>query len=124
MNVEFIASVAVITPDPAAGRRLFIDTLGLPLSSNGDDEYVWTDKLDGARHFGVWPLSQAAQSCFGTDQWPADRTVPQMSIEFEQRSIEALHELEVEQTRSRLIRNDLQEIVVFQSKGFLNPPPV
>jgi catechol 2,3-dioxygenase-like lactoylglutathione lyase family enzyme len=91
VNVEFIASVAVITPDPAASRRLFIDTLGLPLSSNGDDEYVWTDKLDGARHFGVWPLSQAAQACFGTEQWPADRPVPQMSIEFEQPDLESLH---------------------------------
>jgi uncharacterized glyoxalase superfamily protein PhnB len=39
--------------------------------------------VDGTRHFGVWPLAQAAQACFGSDEWPADVTVPQASIEFE-----------------------------------------
>jgi catechol 2,3-dioxygenase-like lactoylglutathione lyase family enzyme len=90
VNVQFIASVAVITPDPAASRSLYVDTLGLPLASQSGDEYIWTDKLDGAKHFGVWPLSQAAQACFGTDEWPADRPVPQMSIEFEQPDVEAV----------------------------------
>jgi uncharacterized glyoxalase superfamily protein PhnB len=28
-------------------------------------------------------LTQAAQSCFGTDTWPADRPIPQASVEFE-----------------------------------------
>ena len=37
----------------------------------------------GAKHFGVWPLAQAAQACFGTPEWPSERTVPQASIEFE-----------------------------------------
>ena len=31
---------------------------------------------------GIWPLSQAAEACFGTPQWPAERPVPQVSIEF------------------------------------------
>ena len=83
MKIEFIASVAVVTPDPPVSRRLYVDTLGLPLESQSDDEYVWTDKLDGAKHFGVWPLSQAAEACFGTSEWPAGRPVPQASIEFE-----------------------------------------
>ena len=83
MKIEFIASVAVVTPDPPVSRRLYVDTLGLPLESQSDDEYVWTDKLDGAKHFGVWPLSQAAEACFGTSEWPDARPVPQASIEFE-----------------------------------------
>ncbi|MHB8341696.1 MAG: hypothetical protein ACYDB7_11060, partial [Mycobacteriales bacterium] len=29
------------------------------------------------------PLSQAARARFGTDQWPAERPVPQVSIEFD-----------------------------------------
>jgi catechol 2,3-dioxygenase-like lactoylglutathione lyase family enzyme len=91
VKVEFIASVAAIAPDPATSRRLYVDTLGLPLESHGDDQYIWTEKLDGARHFGVWPLSQAAQACFGTSDWPADRPVPQSSIEFELADMEALH---------------------------------
>ena len=31
----------------------------------------------------MWPLAQAAEACFGTSEWPADRPVPQVSIEFE-----------------------------------------
>ena len=90
VNVECIASVAVISPKPAASRRLYVDALGLPLVSHGDDEYIWTDKLDGAKHFGLWPLSQAAEACFGTSQWPEDTPVPQVSIEFEQPDLESV----------------------------------
>jgi catechol 2,3-dioxygenase-like lactoylglutathione lyase family enzyme len=87
VNTEFIASVAVVAPEPTSSRRLYVDALGLPLQSQSGDEYVWSDKIDGAKHFGVWPLSQAAQACFGTSDWPAERTVPQVSIEFEQPDI-------------------------------------
>ncbi len=31
----------------------------------------------GSKHFDLWPLSKAAEACFGTAQWPADRVVPQ-----------------------------------------------
>jgi catechol 2,3-dioxygenase-like lactoylglutathione lyase family enzyme len=31
----------------------------------------------------VWPLADAARSCFGTDSWPADVGTPQATIEFE-----------------------------------------
>ncbi len=31
----------------------------------------------------MWPLRQAAQACFGSETWPADRPVPQASVEFE-----------------------------------------
>lgn len=83
MDVKFVASVAVITPNPAESRPLYRDALGLPLGSPDADDYVFTDKLDGTKHFGVWPLAAAARACFGTPEWPADRPVPQMSIEFE-----------------------------------------
>jgi catechol 2,3-dioxygenase-like lactoylglutathione lyase family enzyme len=83
MDVLFVASFAPITPDPAASRRLYVDALGLPLQSEEVEDYIHTEKLDGAKHFGVWPLSQAAQACFGTDEWPAEHPVPQASVEFE-----------------------------------------
>jgi catechol 2,3-dioxygenase-like lactoylglutathione lyase family enzyme len=83
MNVEFIASVAVITPDPPKSRELYLDALGLPLSAGEGDEYVHSEQIGGSKHFGVWPLTQAAQACFGTSDWPAERPVPQASIEFE-----------------------------------------
>jgi catechol 2,3-dioxygenase-like lactoylglutathione lyase family enzyme len=82
MDVQFIASVAVITPDPSVSRRLYVDALGLPLTGSQDD-YLHSEDIDGSKSFGVWPLTQAAQACFGTPDWPADRPVPQASIEFE-----------------------------------------
>jgi catechol 2,3-dioxygenase-like lactoylglutathione lyase family enzyme len=83
MQIVFIASCAIIARDPAASRRLFVDTLGLPLEAAPGDDYVHSEKIGGSKHFGVWPLSQAAQACFGTPEWPSDRPVPQASIEFE-----------------------------------------
>ena len=38
------------------------------------------------------PLSQAAQACFGTVQWPSDLRVPQASIEFEVAGADAVAE--------------------------------
>jgi catechol 2,3-dioxygenase-like lactoylglutathione lyase family enzyme len=83
MEIEFLATIAVIAPDPPGSRRLYAETLGLPLEGKGDDQYHHTDQIAGCKHFGVWPLSQAAEACLGTSQWPADRPVPQVSIEFD-----------------------------------------
>jgi catechol 2,3-dioxygenase-like lactoylglutathione lyase family enzyme len=83
MKIEFLASVAVITPDPPSSRRLYVDTLGLPFQDEGDSGYLHTEQLPGAKHFGIWPLSQAAEACFGEPRWPAHLPVPQASIEFD-----------------------------------------
>jgi catechol 2,3-dioxygenase-like lactoylglutathione lyase family enzyme len=80
MKIEFVSSMAVIAPDPAQSRRLYVDTLGLPLEG---DEYLHSEKIPGAKHFGVWPLSQAAEACFGTKEWPDHMAVPQASVEFD-----------------------------------------
>jgi catechol 2,3-dioxygenase-like lactoylglutathione lyase family enzyme len=83
VDVEFIASMSVIAAEPAESRKLFVDAIGLPLKAAEGDEYFHSEEIGGAKHFGVWPLAQAAQACFGTPDWPGDRTVPQASIEFE-----------------------------------------
>lgn len=90
MEIEFVTSIAVIAPDPPRSRKLYIDTLGLPLADDGDSGYLHSDQVAGTRHFGVWPLSQAARACFGADEWPADVPVPQVSIEFEVADLDAL----------------------------------
>jgi catechol 2,3-dioxygenase-like lactoylglutathione lyase family enzyme len=89
MNVLFIASVAVVAADPPESRKLFIDAIGLPLEGEADGYYS-SGNIAGSKHFGVWPLSQAADACFGTTKWPADRVVPQASIEFEVENAEAV----------------------------------
>ena len=83
MDIRFVTGVAVITPDPEQSRALYVTALGLPLRSAEGDDYLHSEDIDGAKHFGVWPLRQAAQACFGTDRWPSDRPVPQASVEFE-----------------------------------------
>ena len=82
MNVLFIASVGVVAADPSESRRLYVDALGLPLEAH-DGDYYSSEQVGGSKHFGVWPLSEAAKACFGASEWPADLTVPQVSIEFE-----------------------------------------
>ena len=86
MDVRFIAGFAVITTDPAADKHLFVDTLGLPLrppSSVEGSEYVYSEAIEGAKHFGVWPLAEAARTCFGQPSWPDTHPAPQATIEFE-----------------------------------------
>lgn len=80
MEILFVASTALIAENPGESRKLFVDALGLPLEG---DDYIHSEKIGGTKHFGVWPLAQAAQACFGTDAWPSDRSVPQASVEFE-----------------------------------------
>jgi catechol 2,3-dioxygenase-like lactoylglutathione lyase family enzyme len=83
MEIKFVTSVAVVAPDPEQSRRLYVDTLGLPLADETGSGYFHSEEVAGTRHFGIWPLSQAAQACFGQDEWPATVPVPQASIEFE-----------------------------------------
>ncbi len=91
MNIQFIASMAVIAPEPAESRKLYVDALGLPLVADEGDDYVHSEHIGGSRHFGVWPLTQAAQACFGTSDWPDGRPVPQASVEFEVEGPGAVH---------------------------------
>jgi catechol 2,3-dioxygenase-like lactoylglutathione lyase family enzyme len=72
----------VIAPDPAASRELYVSALGLPLEGRGEG-YYHSEQIAGCKSFGIWPLSQAAEACFGTPEWPAARPVPQFSIEFD-----------------------------------------
>jgi catechol 2,3-dioxygenase-like lactoylglutathione lyase family enzyme len=111
MNVLFCAGIAVVTADPKTSRKLYVDALGLPLEADAGGEYFHSEHVEGTRHFGVWPLTQAAQACFGSDEWPADVTVPQASIEFEVASVDAVGEAaaELEERGFRLVHAAREE---------------
>jgi catechol 2,3-dioxygenase-like lactoylglutathione lyase family enzyme len=96
VDVQFITGMAVITPDAEQSRAFYVSALGLPLQAADGDDYLHSEDIDGARHFGVWPLRQAAQACFGTDDWPSDRPVPQASVEFEVADLDAVERAGVE----------------------------
>jgi catechol 2,3-dioxygenase-like lactoylglutathione lyase family enzyme len=83
VKIEFVAGFAVIAPRPAESRALYVEALGLPLEASPGSDYFHSERIGGTRHFGVWPLAEAAQACFGRPEWPADVTVPQASVEFE-----------------------------------------
>jgi catechol 2,3-dioxygenase-like lactoylglutathione lyase family enzyme len=83
VRVQFIGAVGLITRDRAGGRRLYTRALGLPLRQPPGANFVFSRRLPGSRYFGVWPLAEAARTCFGRTAWPRGRTVPQAFIEFE-----------------------------------------
>ena len=89
MDILFVAGFAPIVADPAAGRALYKDLLGLPLEVVSGD-YLAVDGFGGTKHLGVWPLADAAQSCFGTPTWPAGVPVPQATLELEVADAEAV----------------------------------
>ena len=81
MQVQFVTSIAPIVTDVEAARAFYRDALGLSFEGE-DGDYAFTSKLEGTKHFGLWPLGEAATACFGTTEWPSEIPVPQASIEF------------------------------------------
>jgi hypothetical protein len=72
---------------------MYEEALGIAFQANGD--YLHTDMVDGVRSFAIWPLAQAAESCFGTDKWPSAIPRPQAWLEFDVDDLEeATRELE------------------------------
>jgi catechol 2,3-dioxygenase-like lactoylglutathione lyase family enzyme len=87
INVLFVAGFGPIVREPAASRKLYCEALGLSFKEDSTG-YLHTAELEGVKHFALWPLAQAAQSCFDKDQWPDDLPVPQAWIEFDVEDIE------------------------------------
>jgi catechol 2,3-dioxygenase-like lactoylglutathione lyase family enzyme len=87
IDVLFVAGFGPIVRDPAPSRKFYSEALGLPLNEDSSG-YLHTGGLDGVKHFALWPLTQAAQSCFDTDEWPGNLPVPQAWIEFDVGNIE------------------------------------
>ena len=93
---KFCSSPALrpIVTDAAASRKLYSQDLGITFKEETGG-YLHTEALQGAKTFALWPLSQAAQSCFGLDFWPDNIPVPQAWLEFDVENIEtATAELE------------------------------
>jgi catechol 2,3-dioxygenase-like lactoylglutathione lyase family enzyme len=84
LKVLFVAGFGPIVKEPAKSKQFYVDTLGLPLEAMPNDEnYYHGEKLDGVKHFALWPLTHAAQACFGKAEWPKDIPEPNAWIEFD-----------------------------------------
>lgn len=94
MKVLFIAGYGPIASDVEQSRRLYEDALGIAFKKEEGD-YRHTEELKGANTFAVWPLDQAAESCFGSNEWPDDVVRPQAWLEFDVEDVaEASREME------------------------------
>ena len=85
-KVLFVAGFGPIVREASESHKFYQDTLGLSFDRDGD--YLHTQDLEGVKHFAMWPLSQAAQSCFGLEKWPSNLPIPQAWLEFDVDDIE------------------------------------
>jgi hypothetical protein len=87
LKVLFAAGFGPIVRETATSHRLYGEALGIPFKEESGG-YLHTEALQGAKTFALWPLSQAARSCFGNDVWPEDIPAPQAWLEFDVDSVE------------------------------------
>ncbi|WP_192458487.1 glyoxalase [Musicola keenii] len=84
VEVLFVAGFGPIVSSLSASRACYLELLNLPLKPMpGNESYLNAEDLAGVKHFALWPLEQASQSCFGSERWPADYPVPQGWLELE-----------------------------------------
>jgi hypothetical protein len=87
IEILFIAGFGPIVRDAAASQKLYSDILHIPFKEEPGG-YLHTEALPGAKSFALWPLSMAAESCFGKNAWPDDVPVPQAWLEFDVANLE------------------------------------
>ena len=84
----FIAGFGPIDRNVAESRKLYGDAFGIPFKEEAGG-YLHTEAVQGAKSFALWPLSQAALSCFGKESWPDTVPIPQAWLEFEVEDVDA-----------------------------------
>ena len=82
IEVLFIAGFGPITRDQETSKELYADALGISFEEM-DNGYLHTGEVEGVKYSALWPLSQAAESCFGSSEWPKDLPIPQTWLEFD-----------------------------------------
>ncbi|MGQ0607577.1 MAG: VOC family protein [Chloroflexota bacterium] len=110
MKIGFVAGFGPITRDADAAHAFWRDGLGIEFDEPVPG-YFTNDDLDGVKAFAMWPLSQAAQSTFGTDAWPADLPEPQAWLELDVESVDAVASAvkEMQNAGHRVLRDAHEE---------------
>jgi hypothetical protein len=96
--------VGPIDRNVAESRKLYGEGFGISFKEESGG-YLHTEAVQGARSFALWPLSQAALSCFGKDSWPDNIPAPQAWLEFEVESVESATSVLESRGYEMLIRN-------------------
>ena len=82
MKVLFVAGYGPIITEAKESTAFYRESLGLSFQEEADG-YFHTEELKGVKSFALWPLAQAAQSCFGVNEWPSDLPKPTSWLEFD-----------------------------------------
>ena len=104
VKLLFIAGFGPIDRNVAESRKLYGEGLGIPFKEETGG-YLHTEAIQGAKSFALWPLSQAALSCFGKDSWPDAIPAPQAWLEFEVESVESATSALESQGYEMLVKN-------------------
>ena len=104
VKVLFVTGFGPVIREPAASRRLYVEALGIRFEEEAGG-YLHTEALEGAKTFALWPLSQAARSCFGEDSWPDDVPAPQGWLELDVESVERATEALAARGYRMLVKN-------------------
>ncbi|SRR5579883_2261601 len=106
MNIDvlFITGFGPIVKDHRSSQALYEQTLGIEFEETGGD-YLHTQTVEGVKHFGLWPLEQAAESCFGSGKWPSNIPEPQAWMEFEVADVAQASKVLEEQGYKLLVKN-------------------
>lgn len=110
MKASFVAGFGPIVRNVDTGKAFWGKSLGIELEEAAPN-YWATDDLDGVKAFALWPLEQAAESCFGRAVWPEDLPVPQAWMELDVESPQAVGAAaaELEAAGHRLLREAHEE---------------
>src|SRR5690348_5019661 len=94
MNILFVAGYGPIITDPQESTTFYRDSLGISFQAE-EGGYFHTEALEGVKTFALWPLAQAAESCFGVPAWPVELPAPTSWLEFDVADVaEASQELQ------------------------------
>jgi hypothetical protein len=88
MKISFVAGFGPIVADTETSKNFYGGALGIVFIEEPGG-YLHTGDLPGVQHFALWPLAQAAESCFGVDRWPSEVPAPTSWIEFDVEDVAA-----------------------------------
>ena len=88
IRILFIAGFGPIVRDADDSCKLYGRALGISFQEEKGG-YLHTEALNGAKSFALWPLSQAAESCFGSSLWPDNLPAPHAWLEFDVEGVES-----------------------------------
>ncbi len=119
MKVLFIAGFGPIPDDLNPSRKLYANDLGIKFNEY-EGGYMHGQNIDGCKGFAIWPLSLAAEDCFGTRVWPAEIPRPQAWLEFEVEDVKEASE-EMKGKGYKLLVDSFKETYGQTVSRFLSP---